>query len=159
MPTNPNIFGAGLIQVCEKPGSMTTADLSLDSIYGILSEARRRYVLYYFLENEHANVEGLSVEIAAWEQGASIDTVSEEAKKRVTTSLIHSHLPKLADHDLIEYDARTGDIVVSSQFDEIRETVELAKATGDDVQPTGSSTESFLYSEPITRSSNTDQCS
>lgn len=135
---------------------MTTEDLSLDSIYGILSESRRRYVLYYFLDNDHANIESIALQITAWEQDVTIDAVSEAAKQRVMTSLVHQHLPKLADYGIVEYDARAGDIVVTTRFSEIRDAVEIAKASEDGIELTGSSKESFLYSEPA--SSSNEQC-
>ena len=133
---------------------MEAGTLSLDAVYGILSESRRRYLLYYFLENDHANIEGLSLQIVAWERDVPIDTVDEAQKQRVMSSLIHSHLPKLEDHDVVEYDDRTGDIVVSDGFDELRETVRQAREMEDDITVAGSSMESFLYSEPVV-SSNT----
>ncbi|WP_436343679.1 DUF7344 domain-containing protein [Natronorubrum sp. FCH18a] len=135
---------------------MTAADLSLDTIYGMLSESRRRYVLYYFLDNDHANIENLTLQIAAWEHDVTVDAITKEQKQPVTTSLIHSHLPKLADHGLVEYDSRTGDVVIADGFDEIRAMVTRARATEEEVEVTGSSMESFLYSEPITQSSKTD---
>ena len=128
---------------------MESERLSLDAVYGILSESRRRYLLYYFLENDHANIESVSLQIAAWEEDEPIETVSEAQKQRVTTSLIHSHLPKLEDHGLIEHDSRTGDVIASDGFDEIRETVRNARASEEEVTVTGSSMESFLYSEPV----------
>ncbi|QRV15174.1 DUF7344 domain-containing protein [Haloterrigena salifodinae] len=135
---------------------MESERLSLDIVYGLLSEARCRYLLYYFLKNDHANIESISLQIAAWEQGESIEVVTEAQKQRVTTSLVHSHLPKLEDHDLIEHDNRTGDVIVSDGFDEISETVRQARASEDEVTVTGSSMESFLYSEPVP-SSNREQ--
>ena len=131
---------------------MEAGTLSLDAVYGILSESRRRYLLYYFLESDHANIEGLSLQIVAWEQDVPIDTVSEAQKQRVTSSLIHSHLPKLEDNGIVEYDDRTGDVVVSDGFDEVRETVRQAREMEDDVTVAGSSMESFLYSEPVASS-------
>ncbi len=135
---------------------MTVSALSLDTIYGMLSESRRRYVLYYFLENDHANIESLSLQIAAWSQDVTVDAITEEMKESVTTSLIHSHLPKLEDHGLIEYDGRTGDVIVADGFDEIRTTISRARAAEEEVEVTGSSIESFLYSEPLTQPSNAD---
>ncbi|QSW98884.1 DUF7344 domain-containing protein [Haloterrigena alkaliphila] len=128
---------------------MESADLSLDAAYGLLSESRRRYVLYYFLDNDHANIERLAIQIAAWESNTRIDDVTEEQTQRVTTSLLHSHIPELADNGIVEYDGRTGDVIVDDEFDEIRETAAQARATEDDIPITGSSRESFLYSEPL----------
>ncbi len=122
---------------------------SLDAVYEILSESRRRYLLYYFLENDHANVESVSLQIAAWEQEKSIEDVTEAEKQRVTASLVHSHLPRLEDHGLVEHDSRTGDVIAGDGFAEIRETVRQARANEDEVTVTGSSMESFLYSEPV----------
>ncbi|MDQ2051960.1 hypothetical protein RBH26_15895, partial [Natronolimnohabitans sp. A-GB9] len=68
----PNIFGANLIRGQEQLITMQSEDDSLDAVYDLLSESRRRYVLYYFLDNEHANIEGLSLQIAAWEQDVTI---------------------------------------------------------------------------------------
>ena len=135
---------------------MESDALSLDAVYGILSESRRRYLLYYFLENDHANVEGVALQLAAWEADVSIDAVTEARKRRVTTSLLHSHLPKLEDHDIVEYDDRTGDVIVGEGFDEIRETVRRARESEDEVPVAGPSRESFLYSEPMP-SSNADR--
>ncbi|MXV63115.1 hypothetical protein GS429_13765 [Natronorubrum sp. JWXQ-INN-674] len=130
---------------------------SLDVVYGLLSEARRRYVLYYFLDNEHANIDGLSLQIAAWERDLTVDAVSEDHKQTVMLSLIHSHLPKLADHRLVEYDDRTGDVIADDEFDDIRSTVSRARTDDEQVEVTGDSKESFLYSEPLARSANNDQ--
>ncbi|WP_241434243.1 DUF7344 domain-containing protein [Natronorubrum tibetense] len=135
---------------------MTLSNLSLDTIYGMLSEPRRRYVLYYFLDNDHANIESLSLQIAAWAQDDTVDAITEEQKQSVTTSLIHSHLPKLEDHGLVEYDGRTGDVIVDDGFDEIRMTIGRARAAEEEVEVTGTSMESFLYSEPLTQPSNAD---
>ncbi|ADB60757.1 hypothetical protein Htur_1872 [Haloterrigena turkmenica DSM 5511] len=129
--------------------NMKTERPSLDAVYGLLSESRCRYLLYYFLKSNHANIESVSLQIAAWEQGESIEAVTEAQKQRVTTSLVHSHLPKLEDHGLIEHDSRTGDVIVSSEFDEVSETVRQARASEDEITITGSSMESFLYSESV----------
>ncbi|WP_238717531.1 DUF7344 domain-containing protein [Natronorubrum halophilum] len=119
---------------------MTTPDLSLDSMYGILSEPRRRYVLYYFLDNDHANIEELSLQIVAWEQRISIDEVSEEQTQRLTSSLIHTHIPLLAGHGLVDYDSRTGDIIIADGFADIRVTANRARSIEEgEVELTGSS--------------------
>ncbi|WP_238709596.1 DUF7344 domain-containing protein [Natronorubrum halophilum] len=120
--------------------NMTTLDLSLDSMYGILSEPRRRYVLYYFLDNDHANIEELSLQIVAWERHVSVDGVSEEQTQRLTSSLIHTHIPLLADHGLVDYDSRTGDIIIADGFADIRVTANRARSIEEgEVELTGSS--------------------
>ncbi|MGQ3413046.1 DUF7344 domain-containing protein [Natrinema sp. LN54] len=132
------------------------ANPDLDTIYELLSESRRRYVLYYFLESQHANIEGLALQISAWEQDISIESVTEDEKEAVTLSLIHKHLPRLADHDLITYDQRSGDIVIGNDFDSVRSTVIRARDT-ESIDPVVSNpTETFLYSDPLADPTDTE---
>lgn len=122
----------------------------LDTIYELLSESRRRYVLYYFLESGHANVEGLALQISAWEQDVSIESVSIDEKEAVTLSLIHKHLPRLADHEIITYDQRSGDVVIGDNFDSVRPTVTRTRESEQIGPVVSKPTEPFLYSDPLT---------
>ncbi len=129
-------------------------NLDHDTIYELLSESRRRYILYYLLDSEHANIDGVALQIAAEEQDKAIELVSEDEKETITISLIHNHLPRLADHGIITYDHRSGDFVSGENFDMIRVTIEHARDL-ESVGLTGSNpTESFLYSDPLTESTN-----
>lgn len=91
-----------------------------DTAHTILSSRRRRFLLYHFLENDHANLTEIALQIAAWEEDTSIEDVSEDLHQQVKIALVHNHLPRLADHGLIEYDTRSGDIVVQDGFAELR---------------------------------------
>lgn len=119
----------------------------LDAIYEFLSAARRRYILYYLLENGNGNIDGLSIQIAAWEAGIPVTAVSKNDRKSITVSLLHDHVPRLADHEVVEYDARSGDVVMGSRFEDVRSFVERARAV-EDVTVIDESRESFLYSNP-----------
>lgn len=93
----------------------TASDGGLDTydrIFGALSVRRRRYVLYYLEHTEPATITDVARHVAAWETDASPASLDEEAEpvRRVLASLYHHHLPKLADHGLVEYDPRSGDI-------------------------------------------------
>ncbi|MFC6768175.1 DUF7344 domain-containing protein [Natrinema soli] len=125
-------------------------DADFDALYGLLSDSYRRYVLYYLLDSEYANVDGVSLQIAGWEQDIPIENVSEDALNTVTLSLVHNHLPRLVDHGLVNYDRRSGDIIVGDRFDAIRSTVEQARAVEEPDITINNSTESFLYSELLT---------
>lgn len=102
----------------------TTRSFARETIHTLLSNRRRRYLLYHFLENDYGNVTEVALQIAAWEEDTSIADVSDELYQRIEISLAHNHLPRLADHDLIEYDARSGDIVVRDEYDHFRTVIE-----------------------------------
>ena len=121
---------------------------TLDDVFGLLSESRRRYLLYHFLENDWANVENLSRRIAAWEGDTAVRAVDEDDREKVAVSLVHNHLPRLADHDVVEYDSRSGDVVTANGFEELRPFVEQAQAIEQDSGVPEQSPLSTLYSRP-----------
>lgn len=121
--------------------SRTETRSSIDDTLRLLQNQQRRYVLYYLLDKQWTCKESLVEQVAAWEYQKSISELSDEQLHRVEISLYHSHLPKLADHGLIEYDFRSGDITTLEQTDEIRSlllsirNVEESDPTSDRQEP------------------------
>lgn len=103
---------------------MSGSECDVDQVLELLGDPRRRFTLYYLLSNEYTNVDSLSLQIAAWEQSETVASVGEEGRQSVEISLYHNHLPRLADHDVVEFDSRNGDIVRSDAFDDVRPVVE-----------------------------------
>lgn len=101
----------------------------LDVAFTLLSNSRRRYLLYRLEDNDPMTTEELSLEIAAWERDVPVEGVREDDRKRVETTLVHTHLPRLADHGILETDSETGDVETGERFAEIRPLVERAQAT------------------------------
>ena len=82
-------------------------DPLLSRVFAALANRRRRHVLYYLRDHDRAQIDDLAVHIAAWEQEIPVTEVLPEDADRVYTDLVHSHLPKLADYGLVEYDRRS----------------------------------------------------
>ncbi len=86
--------------------SQTTDTLSKDNIFEVLSSSRRRYVIYYLYSHEGtAELKELARHIAAWESGAPLESITDEETRRVYISLYQTHLPKLAEFDIVRYDS------------------------------------------------------
>lgn len=94
----------------------------MDEIHFLLAKSRRRYVLKYLLDNEHGN---------AREIASKIDGETRE----IHISLVHNHLPRLADHSIIEYDHRNGDFARADGFNELRPIVEQVKVESESSIP------------------------
>lgn len=109
--------------------------------------------MYYLLENQHANVDKLSSKITAWEAEKPVQSVTEEKKQTVTASLVHNHLPRLADIGIIEFDHRSGDLAVADGFESVRDSVERARALDDGPVADDEPVDSVLYSDPLTETS------
>ena len=101
----------------------------MEAACSLLAESKRRYLLYLLAENQEGNIEDLITQITAWEHGERVDVIDKDTRQRVYVSLVHNHLPRLADYDIIEYDLRSGDIVLDEGFDDIKPLLEQFKQT------------------------------
>lgn len=94
---------------------------SPDELYGVLSNIRRRYVMYY------AKQVGLPVlfdelveQIAAWESPGGADDVTREHRKSVHNALRQTHLPKLEQAGLINHDPESDIITLTDEAKRVK---------------------------------------
>lgn len=90
--------------------------IAKDDAFHILQNARRRAVLRYLLEHDDRDqfrMRDLAEEVAAWEHDTTVQQLSSTQRQRVYIALYQSHLPKLDDHGVLEYNKSRGTIVPS----------------------------------------------
>lgn len=101
-------------------GESESEVLTSDDIFEILSNHRRRMVLYHLQEaGTPIAVNELAEHVAAMENEVSVDQLSSQQRKRVYVSLYQTHLPKMAQMDLIEYDQEEGMVALTSRSADI----------------------------------------
>lgn len=100
----------------------------VDRIVACLGEHRRRLLLYYLAEREHAGIDDAARYVVAAEDGCDPDDVSDEAHERAKVDLYHCHLPTLADLDVLEYDGRSGAMRFRDPPDGLADFLDLAAA-------------------------------
>lgn len=106
----------------------TTDSLSEETIYDILSNRRRRYIVHILKRSETpVDVTEASKQITAWEMGIDIDEVSYEDRHPVYTALRDSHIPALAKHDLISYDESTNTVTAQPALTQLDVYVETLR--------------------------------
>lgn len=92
-------------------------DLSSDVVYSLLADKRRRYTLHYLKQRrEPAPVRDVAEQVAAWENGKSIEEITSQERKRVYIALYQSHLPTLDKEGVVEYDADRGVVSLSTSM-------------------------------------------
>lgn len=94
--------------------------LSQDLVFDVLSSPRRRYVLYYLREHDGSvELSELSSQVAAWENETPVEELTDQERKRVYVSLYQTHIPKLNDVGLVEYDQQSGVVTLTERVDQI----------------------------------------
>lgn len=95
--------------------------LSTDELFSVLADDRRRQILQYLADHDRTTVTDI------------VDSIAVEAdastRARIAVSLVHTHLPKLADAGVLEYDERTKSVVATPIIDRFQPVLELVDST------------------------------
>lgn len=93
-----------------------------EEIFEVLSNERRRYVLAYLKQHENGEVDfgTLVTNVAALENDTSVEQVTSSDRKSVYVGLRQSHLPKMDDYGLVEYDSDRGTIELTEAAEHAR---------------------------------------
>ncbi len=97
---------------------MSTSDTELtqDDVFEILSSPRRRYLLYHLRQRgEPVELTELAEHVAAWENDVEPGELTTQERKRVYVSLYQTHVPKLDDAGIVDYDADSGMVTLTRQ--------------------------------------------
>lgn len=103
-------------------GGTGDRDISLDELFTLLSSSRRRHVVELLDEQGgEAMFRELTDAVARRETG---EPVRYDQRKRVYVSLRQSHLPRLADAGVVEYDRDRGTIRATPLFETVLRPLE-----------------------------------
>lgn len=97
-----------------------SSELSPDVVFEILSSRRRRMVLFLLRDRGgSATVNDLAEEIAALENDVDVEELTSQQQKRVYVSLYQTHLPKLEQTGIIDYDVDEGEVHLTDKVSEV----------------------------------------
>jgi predicted transcriptional regulator len=106
--------------------------VSEDEIFTMLSNRRRRYVVHALSRDDADHDLGsLAEQIAAWEHDVDVGELSYNERKRTYTSLQQTHLPKMDDVGLVEFDKNRGEVRPTESLTEVDLYLEVV--SGDDL--------------------------
>ena len=127
-------FGQGERTEAESgPGETTGEDgarsgvepLSLDHVFGILKNKRRRRVLRFLKETEGTvSLSETAEQIAAQENDKDVAQISSAERKRVYVGLYQCHLPKMDSMDIVSFNKPRGTIDLDDHADEVFEYID-----------------------------------
>jgi hypothetical protein len=110
--------------------------LSLDTIFEILKNQRRRYVLQYLRDADGTvQLNELADQVAAWENDKPVNLVSSNERKRVYVGLYQCHLTKMNDSNVIDFDQYRGSVEVRPEIDQLYEYLDFGEETDEEPTP------------------------
>ncbi|WP_135828085.1 DUF7344 domain-containing protein [Halorussus halobius] len=112
--------------VDEDDAESERAELSRDLVFDVLKNRRRRYALHYLRRADGTvQLSELAEQVAAWENDITVDAISAAERKRVYTALYQSHLPKLDDAGIVDYNQNRGIVELSEASEQLDPYLDL----------------------------------
>ena len=111
----------------QPPDAEPDEDLSLDVVFDILSSERRRHTLAYLLtESEQTTLGDLAEHIACLENDKELPDLSSQERKRVYVGLYQSHLPRMDDAGVVDFDSDRKTVELGANVEQVTPYLELA---------------------------------
>ena len=110
--------------------------LELQPVFEAIAHPRRRYLVYTLAEATEWSLEDLATKLAAWETDTAEANLATLTRQEMYTSLYHTHIPKLVDLAVIEFDAATETITPGPHAVQVLTVLEGAGGSLDNRQET-----------------------
>lgn len=106
--------------------------LSKEEIFKVLSNQRRRWMLQYLKQNgdDPVSLRHIVDHVTAMENDVPVHQIDSTNRKNVYTALKQTHLPKLHEKGIIEYDPQRGRIELTDTADEAEKYLEYVPDRG-----------------------------
>jgi hypothetical protein len=102
------------------------AGLSRDEVFELLANTRRRFALHYLLRIDGAaELREMAARVAAWEYRTAVEELTADQRKRVYTSLQQTHLRKLDDAGIVDFDDDDARVHPTEATDELEVYLEV----------------------------------
>jgi DNA-binding transcriptional ArsR family regulator len=112
--------------------------LSQDALFSLLSNPRRRFILQYLNRTEESiRLQELATEVAAWENETEPAELTDKQEKRLYVSLYQTHIPKLEEAGIVDYDGDTGEIRLTDRGTDINRYLDADASEDDDTRHWG----------------------
>lgn len=106
---------------------------TVGDLFALLASPHRRAACYRLLETEAATVDELADEIRRRQRR---DDARGDPLTDASVALVHNHLPRLDDRDLVDHDQESGEVARGDAFADARPILESIRAVEADEDAT-----------------------
>ncbi|WP_418284357.1 DUF7344 domain-containing protein [Halorubrum sp. DTA46] len=98
------------VQQIDGDGGEPATDITEDELFDVLANQRRRFAVHLLKREDDSSIAigEMAEQIAAWENGIEMTEITGNERKRVYTALQQSHLPKMDDAGVVEFNKDRG---------------------------------------------------
>jgi len=108
----------------------STEELTKDEVFEVLSSSRRRQILYHLHRRDgRADLRTLARDTATDETDETDESVDNDVVKRFYISLYQTHVPKLEQVGLVEYDGDEKTVTLTDRVEDV------ARVLNEDIEP------------------------
>lgn len=101
-------------------------EFGVDDVYHLLQNQRRRGVLRCLRGADEAVEMGdVAEQVAAWEHDTTVRELTSSQRQRVYIALYQSHLPKLDEAGVVEYNQSRGHVTPTARIDRLTRYLDL----------------------------------
>jgi hypothetical protein len=116
----------------EETDAGSDESLSEDELFDVLASRRRRYAVHALEDVDgETDLGTLAEQVAMWEYDVDVGELSSTERKRVYTALQQSHLPKMDEAGLVDFNKDRGVIEPTSELNDI--DIYLEVVSGDEI--------------------------
>lgn len=109
--------------------------LTKDDIFHLLQNQRRRDVLRYLQGVEGpVAMRDMAEQVAAWEHDTTLQALTSDECQRVYIALYQTHLPKLDEEGIINYNQSRGIVERTPKADELQRYLDDQRITEEDAE-------------------------
>jgi predicted transcriptional regulator len=106
-------------------GAADDPDPTRQEMFETLSNERRRMVVHALQRDGATTLRALSRQVAAWEYDTDPEAVSSKQRRRLYNALQQSHLPKMDENGIVEYDEDRGTVEPTAALDDLELFLEV----------------------------------
>jgi len=103
----------------QSPSTDSPSELTEEEVFDVLSHRRRRFALHYLVQRGETDLGELAEYVAAWENDKSVAELTTSERKHAYSALQQTHLPRMDDVGVVEFNKNRGTIEPSEALAEL----------------------------------------